>query len=454
MANLYNVPLENSVQLTLQNSLTAGDTATITFTSSVATKLQASSSMKGILIIDRVDSSGTETPTKTEIIAFTGVSASTVTGLTRGLSGTTDQDHGVGAIVEFMPDITWAQAINDVFNEQHNPDGTHKSSAFSSLASLNIANATITNPTINGGSLASITITNSTLDTFSLKINGFEGFGTNYRIMPSLASGNLVVALKTMDGNDPSATNPVYVRIGNTVRTVSTTLSATATAGTNWFNSGSTALANREVDYFVYLGFNGTDETTIGFSRIPFANLYSDFNTTTTNERHCKISTITNASSSDNYVNIGRFPATLSGVSLYNWSLPTLTNANLIQRPVYETRYLNYTPAFTVTSPMTLTGTSLPSGFYKIVGDQLSVAGSILQAKGGSALTYDAYISIPFSVNVPNNTPVGVSTIDNLFGNSGMFGGTATTLQFRTASNMSVDGVYRNAQWGVSGVRI
>jgi hypothetical protein len=134
--------------------------------------------------------------------------------------------------------------------------------------------------------------------------------------------------------------------------------------------------------------------------------------------------------------------------------LPTLTNANLIQRPVYETRYLNYTPAFTVTSPMTLSGTSQASGFYKIVSNQLSVGGSILQAKGGSALTYDAYISLPISVNVALNTPVGVSTIDNLFGNSGMFGGTATTLQFRTSTNMLVDGVYRNANWGVSGVRI
>jgi hypothetical protein len=450
MANLYNVPLENSVQLTLQNSLNAGDTAIITFTSSVATKLQASSSMKGILIIDRVDSSGTETPTKTEIIAFTGVSASTVTGLTRGLSGTTDQDHGVGAIVEFMPDITWAQAINDVFNEQHNPDGTHKSSAFSSLASL-----TITNPVINGGSLASVTITTSTLDSFSLKINGFEGFGTNYRIMPSLASGNLVVALKTMDGNDPSATNPVYVRIGDTIRTVSTTLSATASAGINWVKAGSSELANKEVDYFVYLVWNSTSSGVFLFSsRIPYANVVGDLVVSQTDEKGVVGANNPTWNAGDNVTVIGRFPASLSGVSLYNWSLPTLTNANLIQRPVYETRYLNYTPAFTVTSPMTLSGTSQASGFYKIVSNQLSVGGSILQAKGGSALTYDAYISLPISVNVALNTPVGVSTIDNLFGNSGMFGGTATTLQFRTSTNMLVDGVYRNANWGVSGVRI
>ena len=176
MANLYNVPLENSVQLTLQNSLTAGSTSTITFTSSVVSKLQASSSMKGILVIDRIDSSGTETPTKTEIIAFTGVSGSTVTGLTRGLSGTTDQDHSVGAIVEFMPDITWAQAINDVFNEQHNSNGTHKT-----LSNISLVSTTIASSIINGGSLASVTITTSTLDTTT--------FNTNNAVFVSNVSG-------------------------------------------------------------------------------------------------------------------------------------------------------------------------------------------------------------------------------------------------------------------------
>jgi uncharacterized protein YjbI with pentapeptide repeats len=169
MANLYNVPLENSVQLVLQNALLTGETTTITFTSSVTSKLQASSTMKGVLVIDRVDANGTETPTKTEYIAFTGVTGSTVTGLTRGLANTTDQDHAAGAIVELVPDVTWAQAINDVLTTQHNDDGTHKTLSLLSLVSVTlnnsiINNAVITNTSFSGNSLVSVNIGSSAFD--------------------------------------------------------------------------------------------------------------------------------------------------------------------------------------------------------------------------------------------------------------------------------------------------
>lgn len=126
MANLYNVPLKNRVQKVLQNTLTSGETGTITFTTSVSSDLQASSDIPGILVIDRVDVNGNLTPSLTEYISFEGVSGSTVTGLTRGLGGTTDIGHSIGAIVEFVPDVVWADAINDVFTEQHDATGNHK----------------------------------------------------------------------------------------------------------------------------------------------------------------------------------------------------------------------------------------------------------------------------------------------------------------------------------------
>lgn len=126
MANLYSVPLKNSVQKTLANTLTTGETGTITFDSSVTTELQASATMKGLLVVDRIDINGNLTPAKAEFIAFTGVSGSTVTGLTRGVAGTTAQGHSIGAIVEFVPDVTWANAVNDVFTNQHDDDGNHK----------------------------------------------------------------------------------------------------------------------------------------------------------------------------------------------------------------------------------------------------------------------------------------------------------------------------------------
>jgi hypothetical protein len=126
MANLYNVPLKNRVQKVLQNTLTSGETGTTTFTTAVTADLQASSDIPGILVIDRVDINGNLTPALTEYISFTGVSGSTVTGLVRGLGGTVAVGHSIGAIVEFVPDVVWADAINDVFTEQHDATGNHK----------------------------------------------------------------------------------------------------------------------------------------------------------------------------------------------------------------------------------------------------------------------------------------------------------------------------------------
>lgn len=199
MANLYSVPLQNSVQLTLQNALLTGETSTITFTASVATKLQASATVKGILVIDRVDANGTETPTKTEYISFTGVSGSTVTGLTRGVASSTNQDHAAGAIVELVPDITWAQSINDVITTQHNSDGTHKTLSLISLASVTLNNAmgfgvsfasgSFNNGFIGGVSMASSTLQNIIGTNVSLaSVNLTNGYFYN----PSLVSATLV----------------------------------------------------------------------------------------------------------------------------------------------------------------------------------------------------------------------------------------------------------------------
>ena len=174
-------------------------------------------------------------------------------------------------------------------------------------------------------------------------INAPEGFLINGKIVPSVAANDLIVALKGADGNDPSATNPVYVKIGGVVRSITAALSVTKADATNWCNAGSAELATKEIDYFVYLGYNATDGVVIGFSRIPYATLYSDFSATAANEKYCGISTITNAAAGDNYVNIGRFAATLSAGAGYTWTVPTFTAANLIQRPIYETRTLTYT---------------------------------------------------------------------------------------------------------------
>jgi hypothetical protein len=174
-----------------------------------------------------------------------------------------------------------------------------------------------------------------------------QGYLVNGKISVTDTGSGITVALKTIAGSDPSENDPVFVRIGDPVHMLTSALSVTKADGTNWCNAGSAELATKEIDYFVYLGYNATDGVVIGFSRIPSANQYSDFSVTTTNEKYAAISTITTAASTDYYEVIGRFAATLSAGAGYTWSVPTYTAINLIQRPIYETRWLTWTPAFT-----------------------------------------------------------------------------------------------------------
>lgn len=180
-----------------------------------------------------------------------------------------------------------------------------------------------------------------------LSINAPEGFLQNGQINVTVASNNITVAIKTLSGGNPSATDPVYVRINGVIRSITAALSVTKNAGTNWFASGATMLATNEIDYFTYLGYNATDGVVVGFARFSSAAQYSDFSTTGTNEKYCAISTITNAASTDYYVVIGRFAATLSATASFNWSVPTFTAINLINRPIYETRWITYAPVIT-----------------------------------------------------------------------------------------------------------
>lgn len=141
-----------------------------------------------------------------------------------------------------------------------------------------------------------------------------EGTLWNGKFVVSVSNGNITVAIKTLAGNDPSVEDPVSIQINGVIRQITAALSVTVNAGANTFNSGSAELATKEIDYFVYLGYNETDGVVIGFSRIPYACSYDDFSTTATNEKYCAISTITHAAATDYYNVIGRFAATLSNI--------------------------------------------------------------------------------------------------------------------------------------------
>lgn len=273
-----------------------------------------------------------------------------------------------------------------------------------------------------------------------------QGFLINGKIVPSVATDDLTVAVKTLAGADPSAASPVYCRIGDTVRSITAALSVTKNDATNWFNAGSAELATKEIDYFVYLGYNATDGVVIGFARIPHAQTYADFSTTTTNEKYAAISTITTAASTDQYENIGRFAATLSAGAGYTWTVPTFTGTNLINRPTLSTRWLSWQPVYAASGSQTYTSVTTTTAEYKITAHECKCA---LRAEGTTGGTPSTAVtaSTPITPKIAGANAIfdacGLTDASNVAGIC-IVDGTAANLSFRR---------YDAANWGAGATR-
>lgn len=108
--NAFNTTLNGSID----NSVT-----TITLTS--VTGLQA----PGVLVLDRQDGSGNDTPTRREFITYTNVVGSDLTGVTRGVAGSTAQSHSSGALVEETMSVTHINDLSDFLAVEHTATGGH-----------------------------------------------------------------------------------------------------------------------------------------------------------------------------------------------------------------------------------------------------------------------------------------------------------------------------------------
>lgn len=221
----------------------------------------------------------------------------------------------------------------------------------------------------------------------------------HYKLSVTVSSNNLTVALKHVNGTDPSTTNPIWFLINSTWRACTAALSVTKNAGTNWFNSGGSELATKEIDYFAYIIWNTTPATDIidlAFSRLPWGRVFSDFSTTTTAEKCIAWANASQPTGTDDCILIGRFAATLSATASFNWSVPTFTSANLIHEPVYETRWLDWTPAYSGSGSLTYTSVSTLEARYRLtraksVEIQQSASGTL----GGTASTRIGF-TLPF----------------------------------------------------------
>lgn len=110
MAVLRYPPTLNGLQKSLASALNTGVTASMTLNN--VTGIQ---NKPGVCVVDRIDSGGALKSTSVrEFVAYTGTSGSTLVTLTRNIdNSSSDQDHAIGAIVEFIPDVTWGQAVID-----------------------------------------------------------------------------------------------------------------------------------------------------------------------------------------------------------------------------------------------------------------------------------------------------------------------------------------------------
>jgi len=194
---LYYPPSQNGLQKTLGAQLDEGATASVTLNNVTGIQDKA-----GVFVVDRIDSGGTEKSASVrEYIAFEGVSGSTLTGLTRGLGGTTDQDHAIAAVVEFVPDCIWADGIMDALDNAFTSAGAVDTTKIVTPAgSQTLTNKTLTSPKIttsiadsSGNELIKTTATDSAVNEITL---ANAATGNNPTITSSGGNDNVGLDLK------------------------------------------------------------------------------------------------------------------------------------------------------------------------------------------------------------------------------------------------------------------
>lgn len=126
MANIYAIPTENAMQTTLASNLAQGETGSMSLADDWETQLaDVSANRPVIFVIDGKDTDGNATPSKREYIKAVSVSSTTISTLTRGQGGSTDQAHTAGAVVELITDVDTIKSITDGILVEHAYDGTH-----------------------------------------------------------------------------------------------------------------------------------------------------------------------------------------------------------------------------------------------------------------------------------------------------------------------------------------
>lgn len=164
MAVLLAPTSKNAVQKTLAAQLlsSAGNGDPISFDD-----VDGVPNLPGVLVINRIDSNGNATPSSREYIEYSGTSGNTVLIETRNVDGSNSAlTHAVGSIVEFIPDVTWADRIYDALS---NIIDTTDLSVDLTKVVTPTGTQTLSNKFITGATLSGVDISSSI---FSGTING------------------------------------------------------------------------------------------------------------------------------------------------------------------------------------------------------------------------------------------------------------------------------------------
>ena len=174
-----------------------------------------------------------------------------------------------------------------------------------------------------------------------------DGEGLNYTLVPSIASSNLTVSLKTFAGTNPSATDVSIFSIGAVMLSVSAELLVDVPAALgDIFAWDAGKIQDNDAQLFVYLiNNNGTPQ--IGVSPCPTlltvaTNYYSNGSQTgAAGHTNMVMSGTRNATNSCRV--IGRI--NVNQLDNNNWQAPT--TSLVVNKAIYATDWLTWTPTYT-----------------------------------------------------------------------------------------------------------
>lgn len=217
---------KNAIQKTLAaqllSSATTGDPVTFDDVDGIP-------NLPGVLVINRVDSSGTATASKREYIEYSGTSGTTVLITTRNVDNSNAAlTHAVGSIVEFLPDVTWADRIYDALANVINVSTL----ALDTTKVVDLTTSqTLTNKRLSGGFITGATLTGVNMSSSTINGATLSGILAGNATLPgtiTLNDSNFGSRKTTIYNNgNAGASLAVNLNNGETQRLTLTTTLAT-----------------------------------------------------------------------------------------------------------------------------------------------------------------------------------------------------------------------------------